>query len=44
MGKNYDVTNFFQNNFNLRRSRVTNFTDMIKIATMFINTIYIFIS
>ena len=33
MDKNYDVISF-----NSRRPRVTNFADIIKTATMFINT------
>ena len=36
MGKNYDF--FFQNNFNLRRPRATNFAGIIRIATTFTKT------
>ena len=35
MDKNYDVISF-----NSRRPRVTNFADIIKTATMFINTTF----
>ena len=40
MNKNYDAINFILNTFNLRRSRVTNFADIIKIATMFNKTTF----
>ena len=38
MGRNYDVINFFQNIFLLRRPGVAIFADIIKIVTMFIKT------
>ena len=38
MDKNYDVITLFQNTFNLRRSRIASFADIIKITTMFIKT------
>ena len=38
MGKNYDVTTFFQNIFVLRRPGVAIFADIIKIVTMSIKT------
>ena len=38
MVRNYEVMNFIQKGvFVLRRSRVASFSDIIKIATMFIN-------
>ena len=40
MDRNYDVITFFQNTFILRRPRVAIFADIIKIATMFIKTIF----
>ena len=40
MNKHYDVINFILNTFNLRRPRVTNFADIIKIATMFNKTTF----
>ena len=40
MNKNYDAINFILNTFNLRRSRVTNFADIIKITTMFNKTTF----
>ena len=33
MNKSYDVITFIQNIFNLRRPRVANFADIIKITT-----------
>ena len=36
MAKNYDVITFFQNTLILRRHRVANFADTIKIAPAFI--------
>ena len=36
MDKNYDAITLFQNTFTLRRSRIANFADIIKITTMFI--------
>ena len=39
MDKNYDVITF-QKTFVLRRAGVANFADIIKIATMFIKTIF----
>ena len=42
MDENYDVITFisFQTTFILRRPRVANFADMIKIATMFIKATF----
>ena len=40
MGRNYDIIAFFQNTLNLRRPRVSNFADIIKIATMFTKTTF----
>ena len=36
MGRNYDVINFTLKYYFLRRSRVANFAEIIKIATVFI--------
>ena len=38
MDRNSDVITLFQNTFILRRPRVANIADIIKIATMFIKT------
>ena len=38
MNRNYDVITFIANSFILRRPRVANFADLIKISTMFIKT------
>ena len=40
MDINYDVITLFQNTFILSRLRLANFTDIIKIATMFIKKIF----
>ena len=40
MNKSYHVTNFFENIFILRRTRVANFSNIIKIATTFIKTTF----
>ena len=40
INKHYDVINVILNTFNLRRPRVTNFADIIKIATMFNKTTF----
>ena len=40
MDRSYDVITFISKRSFLIRSRVTNFVDIIKIATMFIKTIF----
>ena len=40
MDKNYDVLTFFPNTFILREPRVANFAEIIKIATMFVETTF----
>ena len=40
MDKNYDVLTFISKCFHLRKPRVANITDIIKIATMFIKTTF----
>ena len=40
MDRNYDVITFVSKTFILRRPRVANFADIIKITTMFIETIF----
>ena len=40
MNRNYDVITLLQITFILRRSRVSDFSDIIKIATMFIKTTF----
>ena len=40
MGRNGDVMIFISKYLYLRRPRVTNFADIIKIATIFIKTIF----
>ena len=40
MSNSYDVITFNLNNFILRRSRVANFADIIKTATIFIKPIF----
>ena len=40
MDRNYAAITFISNMFILRRSRVANFADMIKIAVMFIKKTY----
>ena len=40
MNSSYDVITLNLNNFILRRSRVTNFADIIEIATIFIKPIF----
>ena len=40
MDRNYYVITFFENTFILRRPRVVNFADIIKIATIIIKTTF----
>ena len=40
MDRNYDVITFVSKTFILRRPRVADFADIIKITTMFIKTIF----
>ena len=39
MDRNYDIIIFFQKTFILRKARIANFADIIKIGTMFIKTV-----
>ena len=38
MNRNFDVINFISKYLHLRRPRVANFADIIKIATIFVKT------
>ena len=40
MDRNIDVLAFYQNTFTLKGPRVANFTDIIKVATIFIKTVF----